>query len=528
MSFEKLAIRALIMLSMFGYVLPFHNCVQAEEPWGFSPYKVRAWIQFADHPTLNEALYQDVCYEVPAHAELLDRSGWKIDIERAPKEYQHLIVRDIEQITFTEAQMMSPDMRQGDRLAFVHVDFADDLYTIRSRQFDCQTHLWGPTSTKTTRYVSRLPRVIFETIRDTLVPIAKIEKIEGQFVRLRIRASQIMKTMDHGVLVPNTQSPGWIDMNSIFMPVVRMNDRDGYIRLKDGIKVYDWTFLKPVEEVRSEHVESESYIRAEIHGAKRAPMAGRTNRSMRKFALVVRPTLTETKLTLVTKDKNPKPIPDKQIFAKYPGESDSKEIGRTNRKGEIIIKSDDHPLHLIYIKSGERRILARLPIVPGYFENLEANMRDDKVRLRAEGVLAGLEFNFMDLTVRRQVLALRIRTALTKGNAKEARRIYNEKYLALETRDTFKSRIDKAVDQGLLKELDDQVPDQARQKELIKGMFGELQKLVSQKMAGDLDGQLNREINTVEAGGVYKPSNDNLDTSNIDKDLKDAQKSGSN
>lgn len=525
MSFATWARRIVVTIGVVVCALPLSSQVRGDEPWGFSPYRVRAWVQLADYPTLNPALFDRIAREVPLMAELVDKSGWRITVEESPHEYRHLISRGIKQIEISDDQKQSADILKGDRIAFVHVDHHLGEYTIQARQFDCQTHLWGPTSTKHTRYPGLIPRLVYETLRATLVPIAKIEKIEGEFVRLRIRAQQIMKKMKDGVPVPNTESPGWIGMDSIFMPVLRMDDKDGNIRIKDGIKIYDWTYLRPVEEVRSEYVESESYLRAEIHGARRAPLAGRTNRSQRKFALVVRPTLEETRLQLLTRDKTPKPIPDKQIFVKYPGEEDARVIGRTDRRGEIVLPVNDEPLHLVYIKSGERRILARLPIVPGFFDEVSADMKDDKVRLRAEGVLAGLEFNFMDLTIRRQVLALRIRSALTKGNHQEARRIYNDKYLALETRDSFKSRMDKAADE-LLKDLNDQIPEEDRQKKLIVQMFGEMRKLVDQKMAGDLDGQLNREITNVEQGGVYKPTGQNLDTSEIDEDLKEAEQSG--
>lgn len=531
MSIENRAIRILWMLvavlvGVFGSCQPELGKLAAEEPWEFSPYRVRAWVHMDDHPALNARLFEQFKYDVPYFGKLMDKSGWRISIEPAPVGYKHLIDRGVESIELTDEQKVQGDIRRGDRIAFVHISHTANEFSIQSRQFDCQTHLWGPTSTKKTIYPSRLPRLLFESIQETLVPIAKIEKIEGKYVRLRVRASQIMKKVENGVLVPNTNSPGWIDLSSTFLPVVRLNDKDGYIRLKDGIKVYDWTFLRPVEEVRSEHVEDESYIKAEIHGAKRAPLAGRTNRSQRKFALVVRPTLKETRLQLVTREKNPKPIPDKKIYLKYPGEKDSKVIGRTDRKGEIVIKSNDQPLHLIYIKSGERRILARLPIVPGYFANLNANMQDDKVRLRAEGVLAGLEFNFMDLTVRRQVLAVRIRNALIKKDHVEARRIYNDYYLGLSTADSFMIKVDndkdRLTDELKEKNLDKiKMRDQEKQKKLITNMFKEFKKLVNAKADRGLDLALNKEIQTVENGGVYKPSGDNLDTSDIDKNLEE-------
>ena len=199
---------------------------------------------------------------------------------------------------------------------------------------------------------------------------------------------------------------------------------------------------------------------------------------------------------------------------------------------EALSQVPVEPLNLVYIKSGERRILARLPIVPGYFGSLSANMQDDKVRLRAEGVLAGLEFNFMDLTVRRQVLAVRIRNALIKKDHAEARRIYNDYYLGLSTTDSFMIKVDqdkaRLTDELKEKHLDPiKQRDQDKQKKLIDKMFTDFVRLVNSKADTSLDGTLNNEIKTVEDGGTYKPSGDNLDTSDIDKNLEAEQKGNS-
>ena len=99
MSLEKMAIRIILLLGVVLGVTEFGapcRSIQAEEPWGFSPYRVRAWIQYADHPSLNPALSARVAYDVPAYAELLDKSGWRIAVEPAPKEYSHWIARDVE------------------------------------------------------------------------------------------------------------------------------------------------------------------------------------------------------------------------------------------------------------------------------------------------------------------------------------------------------------------------------------------------------------------------------------------------
>ena len=64
-----------------------------------------------------------------------------------------------------------------------------------------------------------------------------------------------------------------------------------------------------------------------------------------------------------------------------------------------------------------------------------------------------------------------------------------------------------------------------RQKELIYGMFSDFDVLVRQKMSPTLNYDLDQEILNVEKGGTYKPKKENLNTSEIDKNLEEEQKS---
>lgn len=500
-----------------------------DEPWEFSPYRVRVMVLTDDVPELNGKFFGKMADEISILAEQTDKSAWRVMVEEAPLFYRPLIAMGVEQIELgaisekvvrvkkdgkereenvdfltlngiklERESTPHEDIVKGDRIAFVHVTKSQTGFNVVTRQLDCQLHLWGPASTKSTRYRSRLAGVVFETIRSTLVPVARIEKIEGNFVRMRQRAAQMVIKVEDGVVVPNLDSPAQVSLSTVYRPVVRKNDKNGKIVIKDGIREIDWTYLVPMENVQA--AGSQSYIRAEINGAKRSPLAGRINKSQKKYAVVVRPTTNRTKLTLVTRDKKPKPIPDKKIYLKYPG-ADRKtktiEVGQTNRKGEVYIDANDHPLHLIYIKSGERRILARLPIVPGYFEELEAAMQDDKDRLRSEGVLAGFEFSFMDLTVRREVYAMRIRSKLEQKKAKEARELYNL-FLELESPDDFQKRLNNEN-----RVLGAAAGDE-KQKKLIDGMFSQLQFLVQQRLQPELTSDLDQDILNVEKGGTYK------------------------
>ena len=124
-------------------------------------------------------------------------------------------------------------------------------------------------------------------------------------------------------------------------------------------------------------------------------------------------------------------------------------------------------------------------------------MQDDKDRLRSEGVLAGFEFSFMDLTVRREVYAMRIRSKLEQKKAKEARELYNL-FLELESPDDFQKRLNN--ENRIL----GAAAGDEKQKKLIDGMFSQLQFLVQQRLQPELTSDLDQDILNVEKGGTYK------------------------
>jgi len=65
----------------------------------------------------------------------------------------------------------------------------------------------------------------------------------------------------------------------------------------------------------------------------------------------------------------------------------------------------------MYVKNGGR-LLARLPIVPGFRRTTTAGIVDDSRRLEAEGFLKGIQEQMIEIKARQQVYGIRIRKAM--------------------------------------------------------------------------------------------------------------------
>ena len=110
------------------------------------------------------------------------------------------------------------------------------------------------------------------------------------------------------------------------------------------------------------------------------------------------------------------PLVGYEVYSRPPEDEQSTElIGRTDWRGELWIERDARqPIQLLFVRNGQQ-LLGKLPLVPGDQPLLVAPLRDDELRLEAEGFLLGVQENLVDLVARREVLAVRIRREIEAG-----------------------------------------------------------------------------------------------------------------
>ena len=136
-----------------------------------------------------------------------------------------------------------------------------------------------------------------------------------------------------------------------------------------------------------------------------------------------------------------RPLGGYDVFLQKPGEKATEWLGRTDLAGSILIPSAPQLLHVIYIRNGGQ-LLAKLPLVPGVEESVEAAVIDDDQRLAAESVIMAAQEELVDLVTRRAVLAARISAAIKAGKADEADEFLVQLY-GLRTRDQFTQQLDQ-------------------------------------------------------------------------------------
>jgi hypothetical protein len=182
----------------------------------------------------------------------------------------------------------------------------------------------------------------------------------------------------------------------------------------------DWAYLLVTELTGHEG----RNVEMNFYAGRAGGLQGRKNNRTFRMALKVRPFEDSTMLRLhLQKDPN-FPLIGYELYDKELESTSMTFIGRTDWNGRLLIEPSDQPLRLLYVKNGGA-VLARLPIVPGLYPNVVADLSGDDMRLQAEAYIRGVQNSIIDLVAIRELFKARIRMRLERGEMKKAEDLLN-------------------------------------------------------------------------------------------------------
>ncbi len=494
-----------------------------KQAWEYWAYEVKTWV-VSDFQFETEQVLPDVIREINKQSFVTDPSSWNVSAERAPDVWNwrfNKYINNIKPLEYLSAAEMKSKQaaaqraadrkakRDGkdpknlppipsvitpinrwfsdmidelesqniDKLIVVAIEYKQGRFICRAREYDLRTRKWGAKTQLECGNPQRVGQTAYYAMANAFMPLARIEKAfdkqnletkrTERWARLRVRAIGVTKTVERDengnlVAVDNTDSPVWVRSNDVFQPVVRRLTRDLTFEKTQTI---GWTFLIIREK-------NGSTLECRTQSRDRVPLSGRTGTRIEKLALVIRPPNRPTKLQIFARqlpgvNKAPDPLSDYEIFSRSPDDTsdvDSELIGKTDFFGKIIIPPSEDGIRLLMIKSGYRG-LAKLPVVPGLYDELTIELPNDEDRLYAEGIVRGLHNQITDLLAQRKVIITRIQKMLDKGQVKEANELY-EVFSKLDDAQTMRLKIDQQ--RSLLISADES------QRNKINGMFDKL------------------------------------------------------
>jgi hypothetical protein len=287
-----------------------------------------------------------------------------------------------------------------------------------------------------------LSNQIFSCLQEVFSPISRIQyngMTDGKTASIEMRSAGLVPDVTQG-------SPILLEKGDVLRPVVRKNDRKTNAPAYDGVIEVIWTYMFVNNVITHQEkslnaTRSNGSARGEVistYTMLRNPLAARRNTAQHKYGLLVRPTSNSSLLKITAMGRDDYTLQGYNVFAKSPqidlddlSDTPTIRIGQTDWRGGIEIDQDlfagqgKTKLVIIYIKNGQR-VLARLPIVPGYRPIETASLPNDDYRLQFEAFIAGLQNTVLDSTIQRKVYEIRIKHHVEKNEEKDARELLVE------------------------------------------------------------------------------------------------------
>ncbi|MGI9457983.1 MAG: hypothetical protein ACR2NU_15570, partial [Aeoliella sp.] len=222
-----------------------------------------------------------------------------------------------------------------------------------------------------------------------------------------------------------------------------------------------------------------------IHSHTPRPFGVRQRGRVDQLATLLRVTKTTTRLRLHSRDEKDVPLGGFLVYQRNAGEKEGVPVGKTDRNGTIEIASGEDVIQVAFVQSSGQWI-AKIPLVPGADDLIEAPLLDDRKRLEAEAKLSAIREELIDIVARRNIIAARARIKIKQGNLKEA----NDLVKTLEQLPTASEFEQRRIRQQerLIKSNDPRV--QAR----IGKLFSDTRAVLAEFLAPGLVQELKREI----------------------------------
>lgn len=452
--------------------------------WELSHYRVRVWVT-SDGSAMLGSLLPGLLEDLHRESIRVDASGWELLISQAPNPWHWRCARYFDQPQLLKGIEEQIDQRFDDKLMLVCLRDTGIGIETKVRELDLATRQWGAVQTRLTPQIENLAAAVTDAVRLAFMPLANIEQVPtDNTIVLRARAldASVQTYMDdqlNWVTKLNRGSPVAIHEEDNFLPVLRRVDRSGKL---ESLEPVEFTFIN------TDKIEG-TKITGFVHSSARAPLSGRTSKRLQKLALVIRPQPSPTRIRFVALDDPKRAMEGLEVYSRRTDaqKDDASEfLGKTDWRGVIDIPPGSEPLRLIYLRRGTRA-MKKVPMIPGFRDNLVTEVPNDEARLFAEGVILGVQTEILDLVVQREVYEQKIAAELEKNDLESARAdldLYQQLPTAQKLASTLADEEARLTLQAKSK----------KEVEFIKNMFGKIREVLQSKVANTKESELRQKI----------------------------------
>lgn len=309
------------------------------------------------------------------------------------------------------AELVSEIVEKYDKVFIVSVSSQQLPSEVEVVEFDTLMRHFGPVAKVKSLNRGFLPRAISLGLTRAFGPMVRIENAGQRSAVGLVRAGGLVREKDR------EHSPAWIRVGDVLEPMTRKNDRNGKPIM---IGALDWAYLHVTE--LDGH--QDRNVQMDFYSGRGGGLQGRKNKRTFKTALKVRPQLDATEMRLHLQRDPDFPLIGYELYQKNLDTGDMTFLGRTNWNGLLKVEPTEDPMRLLYVKNGGA-ILARLPIVPGLYPSVVADLSGDDIRLQAEAYIRGAQNSIIDLVAIRELFKARILLRLERGEMEKAEELLN-------------------------------------------------------------------------------------------------------
>ncbi len=381
---SRIALRLIAVLYLLTTALTARS--EEEVPVQLRPYDVTLAIEFARGPAFATDFRKRVVDDVRSLVRRTIGERW--------------------QATVAEGSAAGPS-EPGDtaKRIEVFVERRGAEYVFSSREWDGVTATWNsPQALSFPRRAEFEEQIVAAALR-AFRPLAMIVSSDEGHAVLRLQASEI-PTPDPGA--------ARIAEGTLFVPFLRKFDRDGqFVETRE----VPYTLLRLGQAV-------EGIPSAEVLSALRSPLGGRRG-TVEGWAIATSASHPATRLTIVRREDEV-PLAGRIVEIRnepfQPGQDDPPPIASllTDRSGSVTLPlRQNATVDWLTIKSGDATLM-RLPIAPGIEEHVTLPLGDDQRRLDAEGRLAILTGELIEIVAKRATLIATARNSARAGEYDKA------------------------------------------------------------------------------------------------------------
>lgn len=457
----------------------------SQRAWETRPYQVAAWICLDGSPSLKNGEVE-ICNRIETDCQLLDPSGWDVSAGTPPSQWRWKLMNSSIDDSFVETLLAESELKFYDKLMVIRVRAVAGSYRIDVREIDARTRQIGPTVTLQTEVLARVGALSAKLVGRAFMPLTRIDEVsKTNTAEMRARGIEAcVRTEINEELQPEVvtiaSSPCFIRDTDRLLPVIVKTDRNGDVVKLDAVP---FTFLA-IDEIEG------TVINGSVFSSVRAPLVGRKSKRAEKLALVIRPGNGTTVLRLVSRDgKESRPLEGYVVVTVEP-EDIKVELeyhGKTDFRGEIEIPQSED-MRMLLVRRGNRR-LKKIPVIPGFRDELETTITNDEISLLAQGVVTGLENEILSLAVLRRIYQKEIEKAIEDGKNDEARQVL-QVYADLENPQDLKARM---ADEEIRLKAQTGVQ---REKAYVQKIFSPLKKIVSSDFIKNEEAEIRKWIDS--------------------------------